>query len=181
MAFKEVQDLGTDTVIAIGGFNKKTRKDNPTGIEGYYLGSRSVTSAKSKGGKAKIHVFQTPKGNVGVWGKTDLDQKLGSVTPGTMTQVKFDKMVPSKNGEMYKFKVAVDTENTIEVTAAAATEETTETSDYNTDADYDTGPVDEETDEADAELEAQQAAASLAAAKERQARVQAQINKRKST
>ena len=120
MSFKEVQTLDADNTISLGGRNKKTGKTNPTSTEGYYLGSRQVSSPKSKTGKAAIHFFQTPKGNLGVWGKTDLDRKLSSVTPGTMVRASFDKMVATPNGEMYKFKVEADDSNTIEVSAANA-------------------------------------------------------------
>lgn len=106
--FKEVSDLSSDTAVTLGGFNKKTRKDNPTSVEGYYLGSREVTN---KLGTAQLHFFQTPKGNVGVWGKTDLNRKLGGVTVGTMVRASFDRMAPTPTGEMYKYKVEVDSDN----------------------------------------------------------------------
>ena len=115
MAFKEVSDLSADTTIALGGFNKKAKKDNPTQVEGYYLGNRSIPDRKKKNGMSYLHFFQTSSGNVGVWGKTDMDRKLLAVTPGTMTRVTFDRMVDTPNGEMYKYKVAVDSDNTIEV------------------------------------------------------------------
>lgn len=117
MAFREVSDLSSDIEpIALGGFNKKLKKDNPTSVEGYYLGSRGVTTSK---GPATLHYFQTPKGNQPVWGKTDSNRKLGSVPVGTMTKIWFDKMIESKNGTMYKYKVAVDDDNTIEVAGPA--------------------------------------------------------------
>lgn len=115
MSFKEVVDLDCETAISLGGFNKKQRKDNPTVIEGYFIGSKIVDSPKSKDGKAKLHIFQTSEGNVGVWGKTDLDRKMLSVSPGSMTRASFAGMAPSKNGEMYKYKVVQDLENTIDV------------------------------------------------------------------
>lgn len=115
MAFKTIASLDADQTISIGGYNKKERKENPISIEGYFLGSRKIASQKDKKGYSFIHVFQTLKGNVGVWGKTALDDKLAQVIPGTMTQVNFTGMKPTKNGEMYTFKVAVDTDNTIEV------------------------------------------------------------------
>jgi hypothetical protein len=118
MGFKEVLDLDCETAIALGGFNKKARKDNPTSIEGYFIGSKIVDSPKSKDGKAKLHIFQTAEGNVGVWGKTDLDRKMASVQPGAMTRAVFAGMAPSKNGDMYKYKVAQDTDNRIDVDTA---------------------------------------------------------------
>ena len=122
MAFKTVSDLSTDNAIALGGFNCKTNKDNPTTITGYFIGSKEVDSPKSKTGKAKLHVFQTPNGNVGVWGKTDLDQKLAAATVGALTRVSFTGMQQTKNNPMYKYKVEVDTDDTIEVAPPTADE-----------------------------------------------------------
>lgn len=114
MAFKELLDNSTDTTISLGGTNRKTNKVNPTSIEGYYLGSRKVEDNKKKTGFSYIHVFQTAKGNVGVWGKTDMDRKVITVPVGTMTRVAYDRMRPTQNGEMYVYKVAVDETNTID-------------------------------------------------------------------
>lgn len=116
MGFKEVSSLDADVTIALGGVNKKSGKKNPTSVEGYYLGSRTVESGK---GEAKIHFFQTSKGNVGVWGKTDSNRKLGGVPPGTMTRISFDKMQATPNGEMYKYKVEKDDDNTIDASGLA--------------------------------------------------------------
>lgn len=115
MAFKQVQDLDADTMISLGGFNKKLKKDNPTEVEGYYLGSRQVESKKSKTGFASIHYFQTPAGNVGVWGKTDLDRKLASVSVGNMAKAEYSHMQFTPNGEMYKYKVAFDPDNSLDI------------------------------------------------------------------
>lgn len=126
MGFREVTSLDADTTVALGGFNKKTKKDNPTSAEGYYLGTREVTSTKGKNGKSKIHFLQTPKGNLGVWGKTDMDRKLASVTPGTMIRITHTGMQATPNGEMYKFRVEIDEDNTIDVSSlqTGATEDT---------------------------------------------------------
>lgn len=121
MAFKEIQSLDAETTISLGGFNKKTRQDNPTQITGYYLGSKTVPSQKSKTGKAYIHIFQTADGNVGVWGKTDLDRKMSALTEkvGVMVRVTQSGTKPTKGGnDMYIFRVEVDADNTIEVATA---------------------------------------------------------------
>jgi hypothetical protein len=118
MGFKEVQDLDCDTTVALGGIDKKTKKKNPTKVEGYYLGSKTIVSAKAKSGFAKIHIFQTPTGKLGVWGKTDSDRKMANAVVGQMTKIEFDKMLPTPNGDMYKYKVAQDEDNTIEVNIA---------------------------------------------------------------
>lgn len=115
MGFKEVASLDCDTAIQLGGINKKTGKANPTRVEGYYIGSRDVDSPKSKTGVSKLHIFQTEKGTLGVWGKTDLDRKLSGVTAGHMTRVTFTGMKETKNNPMYVFKVEVDSDNSTDV------------------------------------------------------------------
>ncbi len=122
MGFKEVQTLDADTTITIGGFVKKTGKKNPTQIEGFYLGKREVTGGKftRPGKKDRIYFLQTADGNVGVWGKTDLDRKMDAVTPGTMIRIGYAGMTPTPNGDMHKYKVEVDETNTIEVGDYAA-------------------------------------------------------------
>lgn len=171
MAFEQVVDLSPDNVIALGGFNKKTRKDNPTSAEGYYLGSRRIADNKKNDGIGYIHVLKTPRGDLGVWGKTDLDRKLLGTTPGVMVRITFDRMVPTPKGEMYKFKVEVDKDNVIEVANLVQGSSDAGAQDTG----YDDSNVSEGTDgyqeNDDSDDDASQAAA-LAAA-ERQAKVQA--------
>lgn len=118
MAFTEVTDLGCDVTISLGGVNKKTNKANPTKLEGFYLGAKQIEDQKKKSGKSFIYVFQTSNGNVGVWGKTDLDRKMSAVEPGTLARLSYTGMqkIPGKN-DMYKYKVEVDQTQTIEVSA----------------------------------------------------------------
>lgn len=173
MAFQQVSDLTADNATPIGGINKKTGKKNPTSIEGYYLGSRKVENKK---GESYLHILQTPSGNQGVWGKTDMDRKLTSVTPGTMVRITHTGMQQTKNGEMYKFKIEVDKENSIEVDSALGS---TVTNDEDTDSGYSTedDTSDEQTDdyEAPPAYVAQPATATSAASK---ARVQALLGKK---
>lgn len=168
MGFKEVNSLDADVTVAIGGRNKKTNKENPTSAEGYYLGSKKVASAKSKTGFAYIHILQTPKGNLGVWGKADMDRKVTTVTPGTMIRITHTGMQATPNGDMYKFKIEQDDTNTIDVGGLAAV-----STDYSAE---DSGTADEVglTQEDQAELLAAQAEAEARAAK-----VQALLNKTK--
>lgn len=174
MAYQEVTSLDAEVTTPIGGVNKKTGKKNPTSAEGYFLGSRKVDSKKSKTGYALIHFLQTSKGNLGVWGKTDLDRKLANVIPGTMIRITHSGMQATPNGEMYKYKVEIDNDNTIEVAAtnddAPVAQEEDSYSDSNSsfedteDDSYDSGAV---------------AAAQAAQAAERKAKVQALLNKGK--
>lgn len=151
MAFQTVADLDCSTTTALGGKNKEG-KANPTTITGYFIGTRKVESKKSKTGDASLHVLQTPKGNVGVWGKTNLDSKMKGVTPGVMVRITFTGMVETRNNPMYKYKVEVDAENAIEVATPDTAEASEEAESYNSkaEASYD----DSEETELDAEEEA---------------------------
>ncbi len=148
MGFERLANLECDSSTALGGMDKKTGKPNPTSIEGYFIGSRDVPSPKSKTGFSKLHVFQTKKGNVGVWGKTNLDYQLRSVLPGTMTRVTFTGMKPTKNNPMYSFSIEVDKDNTIGVQISDTHTSDNSSSDYTDDdsSDYateDAAPLDE--------------------------------------
>lgn len=116
MAYEELVSLDTDAVISLGGIDSETGKKNPTELEGFYLGYKEVPSKKSKTGFSKIHVFQTAKGNIGLWGKTNSDQQLATGVLGRMTKVTYLNKVTLPNGNpMHKFKVFQDAANTIEV------------------------------------------------------------------
>jgi hypothetical protein len=164
MAFKEVASLDAENTIAIGGVNKKTGKKNPASAEGYYLGSRKVAN---KNGESSIHFLQTPQGNLGVWGKTDMDRKLGGVVAGTMIRISFTGMTATPRGDMYKYKVEVDNDNTIAVDTTLAAN--------NTGADegesYDSGADNDGEEDSYEEEESSQSAA--LAALERKAKVEA--------
>lgn len=135
MAFKEVQSLDAENTISLGGFDKKTRKENPTQAEGYYLGSRLT---EGKLGDSYLHIIQTPKGNLGVWGKTDLDRKLKQVEPGTMVRITQSGTRPSNKGnDMYLFRVEVDSDDTVAVNLAPKTAyEEADSADAFDDADF---------------------------------------------
>lgn len=171
MGFKELQALDAEHVTALGGKDKKTNKANPKTAEGYYLGSRKVESKKSKSGYAYIHYLQTDKGNLGIWGKTDLDRKILSVDPGTMIRVTQSGMQPTPNGDMYKFKVEVDLENTIEVNVASE-------SDSNNDNEESESEEQEDNEEVEAEPEVEDTLPARAASASKQSEVNAILKRR---
>lgn len=121
MGFQDIADLDCQVTVALGGINKKSGKKNPTSVEGFYIGTRQVPSPKSKTGYAALHVFQTNSGNTGVWGKTNLDQKMTAVKAGQLCRVEFVGMVETKNNPMYKYRVQVDPSQTIDVATAEPT------------------------------------------------------------
>lgn len=112
MSFQEVSSLDADVTVALGKTNKETGKPYPKQAEGYYLGSRKV---ENKRGESFIHFLQTSKGNLGVWGTTDLNRKLGQVAPGVMVRITSTGTKPTPNGDMYTYKVESDKSNIIEV------------------------------------------------------------------
>jgi len=168
MAFQEVSSLDADVTVALGK-KDKNGKPYPKQAEGYFLGSRTV---QNKRGESKIHFLQTPKGNLGIWGTTDLNRKLASAPEGSMVRITSTGTKPTPNGDMYTYKVEVDKENSIEVSAAS---EDTGYSDDSSNEESDSEGYGD--DDVSADEDAVQAAA-LAAA-ERQAKVQALLNKGK--
>lgn len=179
MAFKTITSLDSDITIALGGTNKKTGKANAQQIEGFYLGKREVEDRKKKSGKSAIYYFQTPKGNVGVWGKTDLDRKMQGVTPGVMVRATCTGTRETPNGDMYTFKVEVDEDNAIEVVGLSAGVDSSEEG-FADDNDLDVSVSNTEeysTQDADDEDAAQEAALAAAAAKAaKKAQLQALLN-----
>lgn len=169
MAYKEVQSLDADVVVALGKRDKKTGKAYPKTAEGYYLGSRTV---QNKRGESLLHFLQTDEGNLGVWGTTDLNKKLTKDLVGTMIRVTSTGTKPTPNGDMYTYRVEVDSDNTIAVSGLAASaagngsdEEYVE--DGDDDEDTDTEEVDSaaETEDVGANAQVQAQAAAVRRAK----------------
>lgn len=109
MAYKPVFDGNTDRTVTLG------KEGNPKSIEGYFLGTKEVSSDYGVG---KLHIFQTGEGTIGVWGKSRLDKMLNTSLVGQMCLVQFTGMIASnKKGRKpsYGFKVMHDPENVIEV------------------------------------------------------------------
>jgi hypothetical protein len=113
MAYEKLVDLGTELVTALGGSDNKTGKANPMSIEGYYLGSKNVQTTN---GPSVIHVFQTAKGNQGVWGTKKLNDNLTSKVTGKMTLVEYTGKVKIAGGKtQHTYNIMVDKTNVIEV------------------------------------------------------------------
>lgn len=168
MSFSEVAGLDADVTVALGKTNKETGKPYPKSAEGYFLGSRTV---KNKRGDSQLHFLQTDKGNLGVWGTTDLNRKLSQVTAGTMIRITSTGTKPTPNGDMYTYKVEQDKTNTIEVAVEAPSERDGELATH-----Y--GPVieDEENDEDDSDSDQDYQSAAMQA--KRKADVEALLKPR---
>ncbi len=139
MAFETVASLDADVTVALGKKDKRTGKPYPTSAEGYYLGNRQVQGNR---GPSTLHFLQTSKGNLGVWGTTDLDRKLKSVQVGTMTRITSTGTKATPKGDMFTYRVEQDQDNTIEV-------QVTESQPASDDSGYDAGEDDNSAEEAD--------------------------------
>lgn len=160
MGFKEVASLDAEVCIAIGKTDKQG-KPYPKQAEGYYIGKRQV---EGKRAVSNLHFLQTAKGNLGVWGTTDLDRKLLQIHPGTMVRITSTGTKPTPNGDMYTYKVEQDSSNTIDVQSLS------DMASYEEPSYTDEGPDDEE------EFDD----AALAAQAERKARTEALLKRGKS-
>ena len=120
MAFKKKFDGQVSKTIKLGG------DGNPKSIEGYFMGSKDT---ESDYGPGKLHVFQTPEGYVGVWGKTRMNNLLTNDIKGQMVRVTFTGMVaPSKKGRKpsYGYEVEHDDENVVDLTGVNLSKQVTE-------------------------------------------------------
>ncbi len=108
MALQKKLDLSTDQVFGMGRGEGKI-----TEIKGYYLGSRTVNTAN---GDSVIHVFQTPKGNVGVWGTAKLNSNFTAGDLGVYQEIFYKGKVKLAGGKtQHTYDFMNDLENTIEV------------------------------------------------------------------
>lgn len=127
MAMKEIQSLDADKTYRI---DDSGEENTTTEISGYYLGYREVVSTKYAGQITRLHLFQNDEGQVGVWGKKRMDQKLAGIpapsnpiTPtdgvAQFTTVRYNGEIENKGFPNSKdFKVLTDKENTIEISVA---------------------------------------------------------------
>ena len=189
MGFKTKLELSSDKTITLGGKDVNTNKDNPKKIEGYYLGSR-VTPDKGYG-PGLLHFFSTLEGNVGVWGKSRMNNLLTSELAGQMVRVTFTGMSEARKGRRasYMYKVEHDSENTIDVSGVNLQSETggqepedDDTTSYSADASDDVSDVEDEHEVLDEVAPVRASRPSQVASTpsaERQAKVRAMLSARK--
>jgi len=122
MGFEKIVSLDSDVSISLGGRDKKTGKANLTSVEGYFLGTKTGIPNKFNPDKPDcLHIFQTSKGNVGVWGKSHLNPQMSRAIVGAMVRVTFTGTRPSKKGnDQLLFSVEQDKSNAITVDALQA-------------------------------------------------------------
>lgn len=108
MARKKVIDLNADTTVGFG--NKPGQIKAGQTLEGFFLGSKSVST---KTGPSTLHVLQTEKGNLGLWGSANLNSKLAQIAVGTMVFITYKKMIKVPKGTMKLFEVEYDDEQSI--------------------------------------------------------------------
>jgi len=94
-----------DSVITLGGFDRKTQQSNPISIDGYYLGYRDYDIGH---GPKRIQFFRTRSGFVGVWSKTAMSAKLAFVDKGTYTRVSVRDLTVNANMKMQECTVQID-------------------------------------------------------------------------
>lgn len=157
MGFSEVLVLDCDKAVGLGGRDKKTGKPNPKTATGHFVGSKDIASKYSKTGFAKLHILSTPEGTLGVYGKTDLDQKMAAVTPGALVRITQTHSVPTTKGnDLFKFKVEVDMDNMIDVGNFSQSSAAASDSSDDGDTGYEGGSGDDEYSEPEVDAEESQ-------------------------
>ncbi len=112
MAYEKLTGLSTDNTVSLGKPDAKTGKTT-TQVEGYYLGSKTINTTT---GESVVHVFQTSKGNLGVWGSKTLNETLVVGVRGFMIKVDYlgkKKLAGGKTIHTYDF--GIDRANKIDV------------------------------------------------------------------
>lgn len=173
MAFKKKPSLDVDNVFKLGGVDKKG-KACPKQIEGFYVGSRTVEGDQ---GTSTIHVFQTAKGKLGIWGSKTLNTTLSADDIGYMVRVTYlgkKKLTKGRTQHMYDIEIDED-QRSEEAASDESEDEGLEASDESEDSE---DTEDEEEVESEEDEEPAPALAASSAA-ERKAKVQALVNKRK--
>lgn len=178
MAYITKFDGRTDKTIKLGG------EGNPGSIEGYFLGSKDTLSDFGPG---KLHYFQTEEGVIGVWGKTRMNSLLSNDLRGQMVLLTFTGMIaPSKKGRRpsYGYKVQHDPSNTIDVSNIDLS--ATPLSEDSDDSEVESYTSDSDTSDSEESYEQPVLAKPTAPARpvatpnaDRQAKVQALLNKSK--
>lgn len=108
---KEVVRVEADTLVTLGKINKVTGKPYLKQLEGYLIGHTALTGLHIK--DAVVWFIKTNKGNVGLYGRIDLNRKLQLVTAGTY--VRITSIGLNEQGTIYLYKVEYDSANTIEL------------------------------------------------------------------
>lgn len=173
MAYEE---LGNITIVQLGGINKTTNKKNPTELEGYYLGAEPRPNKFNPAKPQNLYRFQTAQGEVGVFGKAGIDKVMKGAKIGTMTKlVNTGELLDTGKGlPMKVYKAFQDKHNFIDVDTAPVTTNWSDNEDSYSD-DEDTS-----TDEVTPSRPVAPAVAASTPSAERQARVQALLNKSRS-
>lgn len=107
MAYEEISNI---EVVALGGFNKKTNKANPTELEGYLVGKEQRPNKFNPGKPQNFYIFQTQYGVQGVYAKAGIDSALKNAKLGVMTKLwaTGEELDTGKGFPMKVFKAAQD-------------------------------------------------------------------------
>lgn len=80
------QQLGDLAIVQLGGINKNTGKPNPKEVEGYLVRIEERDNKFRPGEKQNLYILNTKTGQVGIFGKTDIDRKMKTAQLGAMTK-----------------------------------------------------------------------------------------------
>lgn len=111
MAYKKVLQLTADKAVKVGG------EGAPTQMEGYYIGTKVVPSKQPGYKDSNLHILSTQEGTVGVWGTSNLDPQMRTITPGNMTLIEYLGRGQKQKGKQpaYLYQVHQDADNTLDV------------------------------------------------------------------
>lgn len=126
-------------LVTLGGYNTKTRQENPTKLEGYYTGVVSGPDKFNPGKTKNTYTFLTKEGPISTKASSDLDSKLKNAHIGRMTLIEFTGEKDTGKGNPQKlFRVRQDSTNVISAEQAGdvggSSEDPSESDSYESEA-----------------------------------------------
>jgi hypothetical protein len=137
MARKQVVVTDFNRFVKIGGLNDDGTP-RETKFAGYLMGyEKRAGKYLSEDGTPKtqnLYRFQTPEGEVGMYGSTDLDKQLTTIPPGSMVWIEYKGKKPTKSGrKMDSYLVEFDDDNRVPLENNVVNTDDSEDTDYNLD------------------------------------------------
>lgn len=134
MAYEEIGEIQT---VVLGGVDKKSRKTNPTELEGHFVAVEQRPNKFNPQKPQNYYIFQTPVGLRGVFGKAGIDRVMKGALLGAMIKlVSTGELLDTGKGNPMKvFKAYQDKNNRIDASEVSYNLPTT------TEEEGDTGPT----------------------------------------
>lgn len=177
--------LKADFIVKLGRGTGEDGKPLVPSVEGYYLGKENRGPNKFNPKNTDyVYIFQTPKGNAGVYNTKGLDEWMVDAVKGAMIKVEYDKKVTTAKGfKKHTFFVYQDKNNKLDPNDIPTdVQDNNSNSDSSSDVEdnsYSNETVEEEAEEEEQDPPPRVIPGMAASTAERKAKVEALLNRNK--